>query len=145
MPQLFDKFIYRLIHEAENPDEQDEQELPSENPEDPEKSDGGEDDLMGELDQELPVAPNKPVFPEELELAKLAIRALYFNKDSKDVHNLKLKMGKQIIPFERIVDYFEKTKKIVPILSFVEWVMDKISELLRLHCFFINTPASSIF
>jgi hypothetical protein len=40
----------------------------------------------------MPAMPEKPVFPEELELAKLAVRALYFNKDSKNTHNLKLKI-----------------------------------------------------
>lgn len=92
---------------------------------------GGEglsDDLSDELQGELP-QQDKPVFPEELELAKLAIRALYFNTDSKDVHNLKLKVGGTTIPFEKVSDFFEKTKKIIPILSFVEWVMDKYEGL----------------
>lgn len=90
---------------------------------------GGGDDLSGELDQEMPSMPEKPVFPEEIELAKLAIRALYFNKDSKDTHNLKMRIDGQEIPFEKIPDYFEKTKKILSVLGFVEWVMDKYEGL----------------
>lgn len=89
---------------------------------------GGEDDLSGELGDmpdDMAGPPVEPAIPEELELAKLAIRALYFNAESKDVHNLKMKAGGKLIPFEMISDYFEKTKQIVPILSFVEWVMDK--------------------
>lgn len=96
---------------------------------------GGEEDLSGELGGPedtgaIPGEIDKPVFPEELELAKLAVRALYFNIDSKDVHNMKLKIGKQVIPFEKLSDYFEKTKNLVPVLGFVEWVMDKYEGML---------------
>jgi len=125
----FDKYIFKLMTEADLPsvgdsanDAVDQNESVNN---DPTSEDGMSDDLMNEL----PETPEKPVFPEELELAKLAIRALYFNKDSKDVHNLKLKVDNQSIPFEKISDFFEKTKKIIPILSFVEWVMDKYEGL----------------
>lgn len=66
-----------------------------------------------------------PVFPEEIELAKLAVRAIYFNINSKDVHRLKLRYKDRVIPFEKISDFFEKTKKINPVLGFVEWAMDR--------------------
>jgi hypothetical protein len=129
----FDKFIYKLISEAQV------EQPPS--PDDDEGMDiggdegmgddmGGDEDLSGDLGEEdIGMPEEKPVFPEELDLAKLAIRALYFNKDSKDVHNLKLRIDGREIPFEKISDYFEKTKKILPILQFVEWVMDKYEGL----------------
>lgn len=69
------------------------------------------------------------VFPEEIELAKLAIRAIYFNSSSKDVHNLRLKSGGREIPFEMISDYYEETKNMVPILGFIEWAMNKYEGL----------------
>jgi len=92
-------------------------------------TEGGAPDAGGEqLPEEPPVedlAPDEPTFPEEIELAKLAIRAIYFNIDSKNTHNLKMRIGNNEIPFEMVSDYFEKTKNIIPVLSFVEWVMDK--------------------
>ncbi len=87
---------------------------------------GDEDIGAGDEDQE-------PVFPEEIELAKLAIAALYFNKDSKDVHKLGLWVNevdpqtgekhKERIPFEKITDYFESTKNYKAVLGFVEHVI----------------------
>jgi hypothetical protein len=123
----FDKYIYKLMVEAGPPKPDEEDETPSSGGEEM-PPDGGED-LSGELDQEMPMMPEKLVFPEEIELAKLAIRALYFNKDSKDTHNLKMRVDKQQIPFEKIPDYFEKTKNILSVLGFVEWVMDKYEGL----------------
>lgn len=65
------------------------------------------------------------VFPEEIELAKLAIRAIYFNPSSKDVHKLKMRVNGEEIPFEKISDYYESTKNIIPVLGFIEWAMNK--------------------
>lgn len=74
------------------------------------------------------------VAPEEIELAKLAVRALYFDINSKNVHNLGMNVvlnnketgetQKRRIPFEKIADYFEKTKNYKAVLGFVEHVMD---------------------
>lgn len=131
----FDKYIYNLIVEAGPPkpptdEEEDSGGSPEESSAGPMDSPGDNpDDLSGDIEEPMPTMPEKPVFPEEMELAKLAIRALYFNKDSKDVHNLKLRIDKREIPFEMIADYFEKTKKILPILGFIEWVMDKYEGL----------------
>lgn len=82
----------------------------------------------GELPEEQPIddfVEDEPVSPEELELAKLAVRAMYFNTDSKDVHQFSLKDKGNKIPFEEIPDYFEETKRWQPIIAFVEYVMDK--------------------
>jgi hypothetical protein len=70
-------------------------------------------------------AEEEPVNPEEIELAKLAVRAIYFNLDSKDVHQYKLKIGDKIIPFEKIPDFFEETKRWKPVLAFIENIMDR--------------------
>jgi len=69
------------------------------------------------------------VAPEEIELAKLAVRALYFDINSKNVHNLGMNVvlnnketgetQKRRIPFEKIADYFEKTKNYKAVLGFV--------------------------
>jgi hypothetical protein len=77
------------------------------------------EDLGAEL------SPEKPVFPEEMELAKLALQALNFNAQSKNVHVLKLKIDGREIPFERIPDYFESTKDIAPTLGFIEWAIER--------------------
>jgi hypothetical protein len=113
MTPLFDRYIKKFIMEAEEP--------PQEEPEVPENENGElpPEDLGGEL------APEKPTFPEELELAKLALKSLNFNAQSKNVHTLKMKIDGREIPFERISDYFEKTKDIVPILGFVEWAINR--------------------
>lgn len=92
---------------------------------------GGEDGgLPEEMDMDamadnLDAEPEEPVNPEEIELAKVAIRAIYFNLNSKDVHQYKLKVGDTLIPFEKIPDYFEETKQWKPVLAFIEHVMDK--------------------
>lgn len=113
MKSEFEKYIYKILLEQEAP---------------PPPTEGGEDsapnpdeeDLSGEV---MPQA--EEVIPEEIELAKLAIRAIYFNPSSKDVHKLKLKIGDREIPFEKLSDYFERTKNMVPVLGFIEWAMDK--------------------
>lgn len=93
-----------------------------------------EQEQQGDETQQKDAAPeqemNEPqVFPEEIELAKLAVRAIYFNINSKDVHSLKLRYKDSVIPFEKISDFFEKTKKINPVLGFVEWAMDRYEGL----------------
>jgi hypothetical protein len=63
--------------------------------------------------------------PEEKELANLAIRALNFNSGANDVHQFKMTVNGQTIPFERIPDFFEQTKNWKAVLKFVEWVINK--------------------
>jgi hypothetical protein len=91
-------------------------------PEGGDMGDGSEGDMGGMED--TAIEPVEPVPPEELELAKLAVRALYFNAGSKDMHTWTLKYHGHTIPFEKISDFFEQTKKILPVLGFVERVMD---------------------
>lgn len=90
---------------------------------------GGEGEgLPDEVDLdalEEPVEEEPESNPEEIELAKVAVRALYFNLDAKDVHQYKLKIKDNVIPFEKIPDYFEETKQWKPVLAFIEHVMDK--------------------
>lgn len=89
----------------------------------PEGDVGGGEDLSQEV---MPEVPEEDVAPEEIELAKLAIRALYFNIESKDVHAYKVKTRSgEVIPFEKLADYFEKTKDIPTTLSFIEWLMNR--------------------
>jgi len=116
----FDRFIQTILEAGEAPPPPDQQEggqVPDAGGENPEGNPEGE--------LEIPQEDEEPSIPEEIELAKLAVRAIYFNVDSKDVHNLKLRVGDRFIPFEKIQDYFEKTKNSKIILGFVEWVMDK--------------------
>lgn len=90
---------------------------------------GGEGEgLPDEVDLdalEEPLEEEPESNPEEIELAKVAVRALYFNLDAKDVHQYKLKIKDDVIPFEKIPDYFEETKQWKPVLAFIEHVMDK--------------------
>lgn len=94
---------------------------------------GGEEEgggLPDEMDMDamadnIDSEPEEPVNPEEIELAKVAVRAIYFNLNSKDVHQYKLKVGDDLIPFEKIPDYFEETKQWKPVLAFIEHIMDK--------------------
>jgi len=116
MKSQFESYIHRILFEQEAPE-----------PPTPDAGGGeegapnpGEEDLSSEVMPE-----QEEVIPEEIELAKLAIRAIYFNLSTKDVHKLKLKAGDKIIPFEKISDYYESTKDIVPVLGFIEWMMDK--------------------
>lgn len=95
-------------------------------------ADGGDGGEFGISEDELAglgESEDEPVFPEEIELAKLAVRALYFNPASKSTHRYILTVGDKKIPFEKVSDYFEKTKKWKPILGFVEYVMDKFEGL----------------
>ncbi len=66
----------------------------------------------------------EPVSLEELELAKLAVRALYFNIDSKDVHKFHINYKGHNIPFEKLSDFFEHSKKSLVVLAFIEHIMD---------------------
>jgi hypothetical protein len=115
----FDRFIQSILEAGEN--------APPENQGAQSPESGGETppEAPPEGEMDLPPEEEEPVIPEEIELAKLAVRAIYFNVDSKDVHNLKLRVGDNIVPFEKIQDYFEKTKNSKTILGFVEWAMDK--------------------
>lgn len=118
MRSEFDAFITKFLLEAEG-----DQQPPEAPPEENQDAPAPEGEMPPE---EMPMEqPGETVSPEEIELAKLAVRAIYFNVSSKDLHNLKLKAQGQIIPFEKIPDYFEKTKSILPTLGFIEWAMDK--------------------
>lgn len=129
--QKFNRLYLTLLKEAEE-DSDDELDAPPDvgGEEDAPLDVGGEglpeemnvddmpDEMMGE-------EPKEEVNPEEIELAKVAVRALYFNLDSKDVHQYKLKYKDRIIPFEKLPDFFEETKRWRPVLAFVEFLMDK--------------------
>lgn len=115
MKSEFDQFIHSLIFE------QDEE---ASAPPAPEGAEGDVPPEQAGLESEIMPEPEQ-TFPEELELAKLAIRAIYFNPSSKEVHKLKLKSEGKEIPFEMISDYYERTKDILPVLGFIEWAMDK--------------------
>lgn len=122
----FEQYIYSLMLEQDAPARDDAPEKPDQQADSPDQQQNQE----GEQ-QDQPAAPvqEEEVIPEEIELAKLAVRAIYFNISSKDVHSLKLKYKDSVIPFEKISDFFEKTKKINPVLGFVEWAMDRYEGL----------------
>jgi len=116
MISKFERYIQKLFLEQEAPANAEGTPPPS-----PPPNEGAEGaDLSSEIMPET-----EKTFPEEIELAKLAVRAIYFNPSSKDVHKLKLKIDNREIPFEMISDYYETTKNIIPILGFVEWVMNQ--------------------
>lgn len=124
-PTAFDDLIKTLLIEAEQPP------MPP--------SDGGEggDTAMPDdagQGEEMPpddmgVEEEEPLKPEELELAKFAVRAINFNIKSKDVHKLSLKYQGHTIPFEKISDFFEQTKAVKPVLGFLEHMMNKYEGL----------------
>lgn len=120
MKSEFDKYVLKVFSEAETPEQS--PEMPQDAPENQGEGDTPPTD---EMPPDEGYGAPEAISPEELELAKLAVRAIYFNVGSKDLHRLKLKVGEEIIPFEKIPDYYERTKKIIPILGFVEWAMDK--------------------
>lgn len=126
MISRFDEILRRLLPEASaKPDAPADAPKPSpDKGETPETPDGPPDDEMS-LDDDLDIEDEEVVTPEELELAKLAVRALYFNVKSKDVHQYSLKIRGNIIPFEKIPDYFEETKDFRPVLAFAEHIMNK--------------------
>lgn len=114
MKSQFESYIHRILFEQEEADA-------------PPPPEGAEGDVPPEeqgLESEI-MPQEEEGFPEELELANLAIRAIYFNSSSKDVHKLKLNVKGKQIPFEMISDYFERTKDILPVLGFIEWTMNK--------------------
>jgi hypothetical protein len=116
MKSQFESYIHRILFEQEETDA----------PPPPEGAEGGAPPEEQGLENEVMPQETEPeAIPEEIELAKLAIRAIYFNPSSKDVYKLKLKIKGSEIPFEMISDYFEKTKNMLPVLGFIEWAMDK--------------------
>lgn len=122
----FNDLYLKLLKEAEQqepappPSDGGGQSAPSADGQAPSPEDG-----LGEEDTPPMDIEDDPVSPEEIELAKLAVRALFFNTDSKDVHQFSLKIGEDRIPFEEIPDFFEETKRWPPVIAFVEYVMDK--------------------
>lgn len=129
----FDDVFTKLITEAgQNPppsppkDDEKDAAAPDSVPsgEDSGKDDQAQLDQLENLDGEN--EEDEKVYPEELELAKLAVRALYFNAESKDLHQFKMKIApEKVIPFELITDYFEETKDWKHVLGFLEYIMDK--------------------
>lgn len=115
----FEKYINSFILEQEDQEA-------SAQPQDAEQNSSQDEQ---QPDQQPVQSTPEEVVPEEIELAKLAVRAIYFNINSKDVHSLKLRYKNTFIPFEKINDFFEKTKKINPVLGFVEWAMDRYEGL----------------
>ncbi len=120
----FDELYQKLLLEAEQPPAPPSAGGTAGTAPTPNEETAGEGDMSEEMPPDE-FLDDDPVSPEELELAKLAIRAMYFNTDSKDVHQFSLKDKGNKIPFEEIPDYFEETKRWQPIIAFVEYVMDK--------------------
>lgn len=125
MTKKFNELYQFILREAQGdqnlpdfgkPDQQPDQDAGA--PEDP--SGGLGDDLAAQLGE-----VDKPVPPEELELAKLAIRAANFNTSSTDIHQYQLKINGQVIPFDQVSSYFEQTKNWQAVLKFVEWIINK--------------------
>ena len=124
----FDEVYLKLLQEAEQPPSppnggggMGQAPAPNEGQEDSEQESSPEDDL----DDDPVDIQDDPVSPEEIELAKLAVRALFFNTESKDIHQFSLKIGENRIPFEELPDFFEETKSWKPVIAFIEYVMDK--------------------
>jgi len=116
MKSQFESYIHRILFEQEETDA----------PPPPEGAEGNVPPEEQGLESEvMPQEKEEEVIPEEIELAKIAIRAIYFNSASKDVNKLKFKINNREIPFEKISDYYENTKNVIPILGFVEWAMNK--------------------
>lgn len=121
MTTKFDALINRLVKEADQPD------LGGQGGDAPAPEAGGtpEGGQPTEDDLSLLQEPTEPTPPEELELARLAVRALNFNIHSKDTHQYSMKVNGVSVPFEKMSDYFEQTKNWKPVLQFIEWVMNK--------------------
>jgi hypothetical protein len=123
MTTKFDQLIKRILKEAQGdadlpdfgqPDQNSATETDSSQMD--QSEDMGVDDL----------ALDKPNSPEETELGKLAIRALNFDIQSKDINQYKFTLPDgQTIPFEKISEYFEQTKDWRRVLRFVEWIINK--------------------
>jgi hypothetical protein len=126
----FNETYLSLLKEAELPNNSSHSDGMGQAPAPNDKNAGGsesadEEQKEDEGLEDLEDINEEPISPEEIELAKLAVRALYFNVDSKDVHQFTLKVDEDRIPFEKITDYFEATKRWKPVIAFVEYVMDK--------------------
>lgn len=120
--QLYKKIIQEATDDSDLPefgqDQNSQQQAPEGDPSQTDQSvDAGLDDELAGLE--------KPVPPEELELAKLAVRARNFNIHSKDVNQYKADVNGQILAFEKLPDYFEKSKDWKTTLKFIEWIMNK--------------------
>lgn len=127
MTKKFNELYQFILREAQGdqnlPDfgKPDQQPAPAQGNESPEAPSGGlGDDLTAQLGE-----LGKPVPPEELELAKLAIRAANFNTNSTDVHQYQMKVNGQVISFDQISSYFEQSKNWQAVLKFVEWIINK--------------------
>ena len=90
----------------------------------PEQISNGEESIDPNEDIPEDNIEEEPVYLEEIELGKLAVRALHFNVDSKDVHKFNIKYKGEKIPFEKVPDFFEQTKNTKAVLGFIEYVMD---------------------
>lgn len=128
----FDDLVNSLLLEAGAPpaSPSDDEEIPM-----PGGEEGG--DAGAPNGEEMPPNPGEedlgieeePTKPEELELAKFAIRAINFNIKSKDVHKMSLKYKGKTIPFENLSDFFEETKAVKPVLGFIEHMMNRYEGL----------------
>jgi len=124
----FDELYLKLLQEAEQPPSPPNGGGSMGQPPAPEGGAEGNEEQPApedELEDDPVDIQDEPVSPEEIELAKLAVRALFFNTESKDVHQFSLKLGENRIPFEELPDFFEETKKWQPVIAFIEYVMDK--------------------
>lgn len=128
MTEEFEKYIKSILEKSNKP---------SPNEDDGEDVSEVDDDEGMMDDMDIPDDDNMDeakTYPEEIELAKLAVRAIYFDINSKNVHDLGMwvttvnpnthEKRKERIPFEKVADYFEKTKNYRSVLGFVEHVMD---------------------
>lgn len=132
MTKLFDIFCEKIILEATPP-----QGAPDQGGQGGPPQGGGNAPMKGENEVGVDLSnpemedgsdieeEEEPVYLEELELAKLATRALYFNVESKDVHKFHINYKGEEIPFEKLPDFFEQTKRCDVVLGFIEYVMDK--------------------
>lgn len=122
MTKNFDVLYNRIIAEAA-----DDSELPDFGQQQDQGGDTQMDQGLADLSpDELGMDESKPVPPEELELAHLAIRAVNFDIKSKDVHQYGFQdnTGNRI-SFEQIPSYFEETKDWRRVLKFIEWLINK--------------------
>lgn len=122
MTTRFDNLYTVLLKEANEDDSQlSKFGTPPEGDGQPQDGNNPEEELAG-LEAQL---GDVSAPPEEKELAKLAVRALNFNSTANDVHQFKMTVNGQTIPFERISDFFEQTKNWKAVLKFVEWAINK--------------------
>jgi hypothetical protein len=117
MDSLFNDYFLHILKEASTGEEPP---MPPSDDNNADEEENNELENLGGDDMEV-----EQVFPEELELAKFAIRALYFNVSNKDLSKVAMKYNKHLIAFYKIPDFFEKTKKGAPVLDFIEQLMDE--------------------